>query len=228
MRRPKKRFHLCVPSGCCPRARARRFGRARGYTAAVLFGHQRLGDALFMHLVSHLFMQNGSAAKHSLEHDREHWSAAVTGFFTGVIFCACATDAMQRNTITANNLAMVAPDSMKMISPRHRFLNRRRDAGRAWSWRIGRSVQNRQDRNGDDHFALALFNAQRSNAITHMLAGSLASGLRMVGNLRRMKALSPLLFSADRAPISAAAERLNVRPSLGTMRRCLRRNAPDL
>jgi hypothetical protein len=77
--------------------------------AVLLEGYQRLGESAFVHLAWHLFMHNGSAAKHSLVHAREHCSAAVTTFFSGVAFCACATDEMQWNAITASDLVMVAP-----------------------------------------------------------------------------------------------------------------------
>jgi hypothetical protein len=75
--------------------------------SAILLRHQRA--PLFAQFDWHLFMHNGSAAKHSLVHAREHCSAAVTGFFCGVAFSACVTDAMQSNATTAINLVMATP-----------------------------------------------------------------------------------------------------------------------
>jgi hypothetical protein len=74
--------------------------------ASVLIGHQRLTEPDFSHLDWHLLMHSGSAAKHSLLHAREHCSAAVMDFFSGVAFCACATDAMQSNAMIARHWVM--------------------------------------------------------------------------------------------------------------------------
>jgi len=54
-------------------------------------------------------MHNGSAAKQSLEQDREHCSAAVMDCFSGAAFCAYATDATQTNAMTPSILLIIAP-----------------------------------------------------------------------------------------------------------------------
>lgn len=84
-------------------------GPLRHGDASRLLVNQCFGGLLCMHLVWHLFMHNGSAAKHSLVHALEHWSVVTTDFFSCVTFCACATDATQSNAITVSGLSMAHP-----------------------------------------------------------------------------------------------------------------------